>query len=135
MRIRYLTCFIIVFFTQVISIFGLHGNFSSEQKGLNSSNNNIQTKQSISRTYENIKDGIKFHKKGEQYNKEEKFEQDYELIKKANRGKGGNGGANVNYRSDPRRSRKSASSFLSRISTVCVSFVLLLVFSFHAKLL
>jgi len=64
--------------------------------------------------------------------KEEKFERAYGSIKKA-RGKGANGGANDNHRSEPRHSRSSAPSIsmLSWISTVCVSFVL----TFHAKLL
>ncbi|KAI5392319.1 hypothetical protein KIW84_076922 [Lathyrus oleraceus] len=121
MRVRFLTCFIIIICTQAISISGLHQNFSSQQRGLNSSNSNIQTKQPISRNYGSIK--------------EEKFEQAYESIKRSHRGKGARGGGYINDRSEPRRSRNSAPSILSRISTVCVSFVLIFVFFFHAKLL
>ncbi|CAL5210501.1 unnamed protein product [Lathyrus oleraceus] len=121
MRLRFLTCFIIVLWTRAISISSLHQNFSLQQRGLNSSNRNIQTKQPI-RNYGSIK--------------EKKFEQAYALNKKANRGKGTTtGGANVNYRSEPRRSKNSAPSMLSWISSLCVSFVLIFVFSFHAKLL
>ncbi|KAL5072341.1 hypothetical protein RYX36_011325 [Vicia faba] len=109
MRVRFLTCFIIVLCTQAISTLGLHQNFRSQQRGLNSSNSDIQTKQPISNVgnYGSIK--------------EEKFEQAYDLIKKANRGKGTTGAANVNDRSEPRRSKNSASSMLSWISTVCVN--------------
>jgi len=73
------------------------------------------------------------HGEDKKYIKEEKFERAYDSIKKA-RGKGANGGANDN-RSEPRRSASSTPSMLSWISTVCVSLVLILVFSFHTKLL
>ncbi|XP_058728822.1 uncharacterized protein LOC131601102 isoform X2 [Vicia villosa] len=105
MRVRFLTSFIIVLCTQAISIFGLHQNFS-----LNSSNSNIEleTNQSISINYGSLK--------------EKKFEQAYDTIKRAHRGKGARGGEYNNERSKPRRSRNSAPSKLSRISTVISNF-------------
>lgn len=82
--------------------------------------------------YGSIKEGSKLHGEDKKHIKEEKFERAYDSIKKA-RGKGAKGGANDN-RSEPRRSRSSTSK-LSWISPVCVSFVLISVFSFHVKLL
>ncbi|CAJ2656432.1 unnamed protein product [Trifolium pratense] len=123
MRLRFLACFIIVLCTQAISSFCLNGNFSSEQRSLNSSNSNMQRKQPISTVgnYGNIK--------------EEKFERDHLSIRRAHKGKGTKGGSNVNNRPDSHRSRNSAPSLIPWISNVCISFVLVLFFSFHAKLL
>ncbi|CAI8601440.1 unnamed protein product [Vicia faba] len=124
MRVRFLTCFIVILCPQAISISDLHQNFSSRQRGLNSLNSNIQTNQSISNVGNNGSV------------KEKKFEQAYDTIKRAHRGKGATrGGGYINDRSEPRRSRNSAPSMLSRISTMYVSFVLIFVFFFHAKLL
>ncbi|KAK2432324.1 hypothetical protein QL285_017726 [Trifolium repens] len=123
MRVRFVACFIIVLCTQAISSLSLHGNFSLEQRSLNLSNSNMQRKQPISTAgnYGNIKEG--------------KFERGNFSIRRAHKGKGAKGGSNVNYRPDPRRSRNSAPSLIPWISNVCISFVLVLVFSFHTKLL
>ncbi|CAL0325905.1 unnamed protein product [Lupinus luteus] len=125
MRLRFFIWFLFLSCTHAISISGLHTNLT-----LNSSKRNMQTQQSIE-YYRSIKEAVKLHKKDEESNKVEKHELSCDTIIKAQRGKGVYGGVNVNHR--PRRHTNSATPLLSLISTVCLSLTLMLVFSFHVR--
>lgn len=132
MRVRFLIWFLFLSCTRAISSSGLHRNFSSEQRGLNSSKTNMHTQKAFE-NYGSIKEAIKLRREDEKSNNEEKYELSYDSMNKAQRGRGATGSANVNHH--PRRSINSATPLLSWISTLCVSLTLMLVFSFHIKVL
>ncbi|KAK7255090.1 hypothetical protein RIF29_28493 [Crotalaria pallida] len=134
MRLRFLSWFLFLSCTIAISTSVFHRNLSSsEQRVLNSSNSNMQTRQPFDNYGSKEEAFNKLHKKDEESNNEEKSELSCDTIEKALRGKGVTGGGNVNHH--PRHSRNSPAPLLSSSSTVRISLTLMLVYSFHAGVL